>query len=155
MPSSTGSTSRSISTARSDFAHTQWWSVVRYGTFTTEHKASVDLSPVVWCKASGTLQGVPAGDGPCHEYAVAGSSETVANLFEEAQEPFNAGAWVKRWQKAEVLASASDPGNKKKAKVEKFTPLDFTAMVLHKNLLTPNAVLAHVQEYGSHACQLY
>ncbi|CAE7938979.1 unnamed protein product [Symbiodinium necroappetens] len=67
-------------------------------------------------KASGTLQGVPAGDGPCHEYAVAGSSETVVNLFEEAQEPFNAGAWVKRWQKAEVLASASDPGNKKKGR---------------------------------------
>lgn len=135
-------------------SHTQWWSVVRYGTFTTEHKASVDLTPLVWCKAAGTLQGVPAGDGPCHEYVVAGSSETVVNLFEEAQEPFNAGAWVKRRQKAEVLA-ASDPGNKKKAKVEKFTPLDFTAMVLHKNLLTPNAVLAHVQEYGSHACQLY
>ena len=120
---------------------------MRYGTFTTEHKASVDLSPLVWCKASGTLQGVPAGDGPCHEYAVTGSSETVVNLFKEAPEPFNAGAWVKRRQKAEVLASASDPGNKKKAKVEKFTPLDFTAMVLHKNLLTPNAVLAHVQLY--------
>ena len=78
---------------------------------------------------------------------MAGSSETFVNLFEEAQEPFNARAWVKRRQKA-------DPGNKKKAKVEKFTPLDFAAMVLHKNLVTPNAVLAHVQEYGSHACQL-
>ena len=115
----------------------------------TAHKASVDLSPLVWCKAARTLQGVPAGDRPCHEYVVAGSSETVVNLFEEAQEPFNAGAWVKRRQQAEVLASASDPGNKKKAKVEKFTPLDFTAMVLRKNLLTPNAALAHVQEYGS------
>ncbi|CAE7740581.1 unnamed protein product [Symbiodinium microadriaticum] len=28
-------------------------------------------------------------------------------------------------------------------------------MVLHKNFLTPNAVLAHVQEYGSHAFPLY
>ena len=86
---------------------------------------------------------------------MAGSSETVGNHFEEAQEPFNAGAWVKCRQQAEVLASASDSGNKKMGKVEKFTPLDFTAMVLHKNFLTPNAVLAHVQEYGSHAFQLY
>ena len=136
-------------------SHTQWWSVVRYGVFTTDHKQAVDLTPLVWLKAAGALEGVQVGHGPCHEYVVPGSSNIVLNLYEEAQEPFNASAWVKRRQKAEVLASAPGPGNKKKAKVEKFTPLDFTAMVLEKNLLTPNAVLAYVQDHGSHACQLY
>ena len=29
-------------------SHTEWWSVVRCGAFTTEHKASVDLTPLEW-----------------------------------------------------------------------------------------------------------
>ena len=136
-------------------SHTQWWSIVRYGVFTTERKPEVDLAPLVWFKTAGTLEGVRSGHGPCHEFAAPGSRNTIVNLYEDAQEPFNANAWVKRRQQAEALANAPVHGSKKKAKVEKYTQLDFTAMVLDKNLLTPNAVLAYVQEHGSHACQLY
>jgi hypothetical protein len=134
-------------------SHTQWWSVVRYGVFTTEHKLAVDQTPLVWLKTFGALQPVQAGQGPCHDYCVTGNSKTCVNLYEESQEPFNAASWTKRRQKVEAMAAGEAGG--KKAKVAKFTPLDFTALVLDKSLLTPSAVLAHVQDHGSQACQLY
>jgi len=43
----------------------------------------------------------------------------------------------------------------KKPKKEPFTKLDFSAVVLHHRLLTPNAVLEHMFEKGSKAMQLW
>ena len=39
--------------------------------------------------------------------------------------------------------------------MEEYTQLDFTTMVLDKNLMMPNVVLASVQEHGSRLCQLH
>ena len=52
-------------------SHAQWWSAVRYGTFTTERKQTVDSSPLAW----------------------AASGEPL-NLYEESQEPFQAAAFM-------------------------------------------------------------
>ena len=119
-------------------SHTQWWSAVRYCVFTTEHKPVVDPEPLVWVAEHGLL---PHGD-------------TRVNLYQEAQEPWNAHALRKRREVAE-MSSAGQAAQNKKAKVGKFTLLDFTALVIDQNLTTPNAVLSYVQQHGSQACQLF
>jgi len=119
-------------------SHTQWWSAVRYCIFTTEHKPTVDPEPLVWVAQHGLL---PPGD-------------MRVNLYQEAQEPWNAHALRKRRESAE-MARAGQEAQGKKAKLGKFNLLDFTALVIDQNLTTPNAVLSYVQQHGSQACQLF
>ncbi|CAE7414057.1 Ikbke [Symbiodinium sp. CCMP2456] len=135
--------------------HKQWWSALRYGVFTTERKPVVDLQPVAWLKSLGSLEAIQVGDRPCQEFVVPGRDAVVLNLYEESQEPWSATMWTKRRQQAEAAAAGAEASSGKKARVPKFNLLDFTALVLEKQLLTPSAVLAYVQEYGSHACQLF
>lgn len=114
-------------------SHTQWWSAVRYGVFTTEKKPVVDNSPLVWV----------------NELGVVAADNGQVNLYEEAQEPFNAAAHRKRREQQERQAAG------KKAKVARFNLLDFTALVLDKGLATPNAVVSYVQQHGSQGAQLF
>ncbi|CAE7522337.1 F52C9.6 [Symbiodinium sp. CCMP2592] len=135
--------------------HKQWWSALRYGVFTTERKPVVDFQPVAWLKSLGSLEAIQVGDRPCQEFVVPGRDAVVLNLYEESQEPWSATMWTKRRQQAEAAAAGAEASGGKKARVPKFNLLDFTALALEKKLLTPSAVLAYVQEYGSHACQLF
>ena len=135
--------------------HTQWWSAVRYGVFTTAHKHVVDQEPLVWVKGPGVLEPHQTGPGAVQEYRVPGTDNVIVDLYEEAQQPYSASLWIKRRQKAEAAAAGEAAVSGKKTKAVKFTPLDFTALVLDKGLRTPNAVLAYVQEHGSQAAQLY
>ena len=77
-------------------SHTMFWSAVRYGAFATGKKPSVDDSPLTW-----TADGTPM------------------NLYEEAQEPFNAAALKSRREKREREAPEVDGplGPKQKQKV--------------------------------------
>ena len=50
-------------------SHTQFWSAVRYLVFTTDRKVTVDSEPLQWTKTG-----------------------VLMNLYEEAQEPWNAQA---------------------------------------------------------------
>ena len=133
--------------------HTQWYSPVRYGVFTTEHKAVVDLAPLVWTQAGGTLEAVKDGPGPHHRFKA--DNGGILSLYEESQEPFNASALRKRREKTEAAAVGEAEATGKKPKVAKFNQLDFTALVLDKGLPTPNAVLAYAQDFGSQTCQLF
>jgi hypothetical protein len=108
-------------------SHTQWWSAVRYGTFATEKKPQVDNAPLVWA---------------------AGGREL--NLFEEAQEPWNAQALKRRREQGAVQAAAEAAAGKK-TKGERFTSVDFKALVLAEHLTTPSAVMEYVQLKGSAA----
>ena len=110
--------------------HSQWWSAVRYICVPGGTKVTVDAEPLAWSQ-----------DG------------RPVNLFEASQEPFNAHALKARREKA-----AMDPGPaaaSKRAKTERFTKLDFTALVIAEGLGTKNAVMAFVQEKGSTAMQSF
>ena len=106
--------------------HTQWWSAVRYGTFATERKTFVDEGPLVWVASGGEL-----------------------NLYEESQEPFNAAASKRRREAAAARAGGEGAG--KKAKAERFSSVDFKALVLAEGLMTANAVMEYAQQKGSAA----
>ncbi len=109
-------------------SHAQFWSAVRYGTFTTERKPVVDSSPLTWSATGESL-----------------------NLFEEAQEPFNARALK---QRREVKASVASAGDAKKAKLS-FTKLDLNALIIAEGLRSAAAVVAHVKSKGSTEMQLF
>jgi len=122
-------------------SHTQWWSAVRYGTFTTDRKPQVDEAPLVWV-----------------------SNGRELNLYEESQEPWNAGALKRRREKAAVQAAGSAAREeaagraagsgvraKKKVAGERFANVDFKALVLSESLTTPNAVMEYAQLKGSMA----
>ena len=66
-----------------------------YGIFTTEHKPEVDQRPLVFLKSVGVLEPV-AGHGQALEFTAPRMNSVVVNLYEEAQEPFNANLWTKR-----------------------------------------------------------
>lgn len=105
--------------------HTQFWSTVRYGFFTSPTKPVVDAKPLPYTK-----------DG------------TPLNLYEESQEPFCAGAWKRRREEKEQTS-----WNNKKAC--RFTIMDFTAVVLDKGLKTPAAVESYAQTKGSVGMKAY
>ena len=154
MPFKTALRQRSGLASHWSTSHSQWWSAVRYGIFTTEHKPEVDQRPLVFLKSVGVLEPV-AGHGQALEFTAPRMNSVVVNLYEEAQEPFNANLWTKRRQKAETSAAGAASAAGKQAKTAKFNLMDFTALVLDKGLATPNAVLAYVQQHGSHGCQLF
>ena len=111
-------------------SHTQWWSAVRYLCVPSEQKPRVDAERLAWAQDGSTI-----------------------NIFEASQEPFNALALKARREKA-----AMDPppaAVAKRATTEKFTKLDFTALVLAQGLRTKNEVMAYVQQNGSSAMQSF
>lgn len=101
--------------------HTQVASVVRYLHKTTEHKKVVDRSPEVWTRDGRKLK-----------------------LSDLCNEPFQADAWNANREKR-----VSQPIADKKKKQEKFTHLDFKALVLAESLFTPSAALEYIQEKGT------
>ena len=110
--------------------HTQFWSMVRYGYFTTDKKPVVD---------------VPG----CLPWSHDGSS---LDLYKESQEPWNASAHQARREKREREAYAvATPGAKKKAKTDEkpFSKMDFFALVEKEDLKTPAAVMAFAKKQGS------
>ena len=108
-------------------SHTQLWSAVRYLHIPTNRKRRVDRKPEVWTRDGRTL-----------------------NLYEMSQQPFQASAW-----KADRERRASEPLHEKTGKnTERFTKLDFNALILAERLLTPSAVIEHVMEKGSLVMQL-
>ena len=104
MPFKTALRQRSGLASHWSTSHSQWWSAVRYGIFTTEHKPEVDQRPLVFLKSVGVLEPV-AGHGQALEFTAPRMNSVVVNLYEEAQEPFNANLWTKRRQKAETSAA--------------------------------------------------
>jgi hypothetical protein len=108
-------------------SHAQFWSAVRYGAFATERKPTVDPTPLTWQPGGAQL-----------------------NVFQEAQQPFNASALKQRRE----AASAADSGPSKKSK-HSFTKLDFTALVISENLRSAAAVVSHVKQRGSVEMQHY
>ena len=109
-------------------SHTQMWSAVRYCVVPTDHKPQVDQTPLVWTSDGKEL-----------------------NLFEEAQEPFNAKALKKR---REMLSLAPAPEGKQ-PKVARFNKMDLTSLILAEGLRSPAEVMAHVQEKGSLEMQAF
>ena len=107
--------------------HTEFFSIARYLQKTTDHKPIVDRDPVVWTRDGRKL-----------------------NMFKECQEPFQVNLWVARRE-----ARLSEPISEKKAKKERFTHLDFKALVLKHSLLTPNAVLEYFEENASPEMMLW
>jgi hypothetical protein len=101
--------------------HTQFWSAVRYGHIPTVKKPDVDPDPYPW-----------TADG------------TELDLFAESQRPFNATMWKRRREEA-VREAAADP----RKKLRRFGKLDFTAIVMDKELTTKAAVMAYFQKHGS------
>ena len=110
--------------------HTEWWSVVRYDTFTTATKPKIDEEPLVWQANGGEL-----------------------NLFEESQEPFIARVAKRRREQAATKAAGVAFASGTKVKAERFSTVDFKALVLAEGLKTPNAVMEYVQLKGSVAAQ--
>ena len=94
----------------------------------TARKPVVDASPLSW-----------AADGRALE------------LYEESQEPFNAGALKRRREKAEAAREGGNPpsGGDPPGPPAKFSKLDLYALVLAEDLRTPAAVMRHVQDKGS------
>lgn len=133
--------------------HTQLWSAIRYGVFTTDHKPVVDAEPLVWTLAGGTLKQVRDGEQPWLDFV--SEAGTVFNLHTASQEPWNAKALKRRREKAEVMEAGAAALGSKKPKIAAFNRLDFLALVLEQDLLTPTAVLAHVKQSGSAACRLF
>lgn len=107
-------------------SHTEWCSVVRYMTHTSSpHKPEVDSERLVW-----SAPGVNF------------------DVFEDAQEPFVAKAWTRRRQHKDEAAETSTSKHN-------FSKLDFTALVIDRELKTKKRVLAYVQDYGTAAMQSF
>ncbi|CAE8624319.1 unnamed protein product [Polarella glacialis] len=109
--------------------HSEWWSAVRYGVFTTQRKPSVDASPLMWAANGKAL-----------------------SLHEEAQQPFLAAKRKRDRELAEQLAHSSGGATKKQPG---FNKLDLYAVIIDKKLRTTSAVMAYVQGFGSQQMQLF
>ena len=104
-------------------SHSMLWSATRYCTHRTDHK-EVDEHPLPWL--------------PNDEHL--GNGFVVESwLFEKSQEPFNAPA-IKRRREVAVMKA----GGSKHAKTEKFSKLDFVALVQDQGLRTPNQAIAYM-----------
>ena len=106
--------------------HTQLWSAVRYGAVVSERKPVVDDEPLSLCMASGE----------------------PLNLYEESQEPYNAGAWKRRREQKEMT---EDPQEHK----GHFRQLDLTSIILTSNLKSPMDVMEYAQHKGSVQMQVF
>jgi len=108
-------------------SHTEFFSIVRYLHKTTTHKKSVDRDPLIWTHDGRKL-----------------------NKFVECQQPYQSKGWKTRRE-----TSISEPITAKKEKKERFTHLDFKALVLEEKLSTPSGVLAYFQDKGSGEMMLW
>ena len=106
--------------------HSQLWSALRYITVATPKKLVVDQSVFVWSQ-----DGHPV------------------DLVALSQEPWTSSAWQKRREGREAKAAAEG------APAPAFNKLDFMALVLSKHLHTKASLLAYVQDFASHAAQLF
>ena len=109
-------------------AHSEWWSVVRYGYMPNppkKPKQALDPAPLKWSK-----RGVQF------------------DLHEDCQEPYNAQSWRVRHEKREV--EAADEG-----KACKYTKLDLQSVILSKGLRTKEAVMTYASLRGSASMQAY
>ena len=104
-------------------SHTEFCSVLRYCTHTSDKKLAVDEEALSWSHN---------GD--------------EVDLFGESNEHYSAAARKKR---REIAVMRPDPT--KKQKRESFTKLDLTSLALAENLKTPAQVMAFVKKRGSSA----
>ena len=105
--------------------HREWWSVLRYGVFPSEHKPHVDQDYLVWFAEGETC-----------------------DVFAESQQPYNSKAWRgRREQKDKEAAAVGKPAT--------FSKLDFTSLVLSEGLSTRAAVLRYVQDHGTEAMRAF
>ena len=115
--------------------HTLFFSAVRYGTHTTDHKET-DTDPLVW---------LADGSHTSEDF------ERTSWLFENSNAPFMAKVIKRRREEA-----AMKDGSLKRGKTKQtFTKLDFTALVLDKSLRTPCEVMEYVQKAGSAVMQAW
>ena len=112
--------------------HKLMWSAVRYGVFPTPLKPDVDAEPWVWTPTRQAF----AKDCP------------DVDLFQLAQEPFQADSWRKRREKQDMDASL-------KRTSATFGKLDLTALVVSKHLWTKDSLLAYIQDHGTSAMQVF
>ena len=119
-------------------SHTQFWSAVHYGLYPSPKKPVVDATPYMWASD----QTWPTGAAP------AGSPGRSA-LFEAAQRPWQAGAWKGRSEAAHIDAAAGT------GKAPRITKLDVTAVIVEKQITTPSALMAYVQDSGSTPMQAW
>lgn len=107
-------------------SHAQLWSAVRYLCVPSPSKPEVDAKPHVW-----TRDGHPV------------------DLYALSQQPFVAEAWRLRREQRERESLVAEE------RAPSYNKLDLTALVLSKGFKTKSALLAHVQEHGSAAMQLF
>ena len=105
-------------------SHGMFYSAVRYGYIATERKPLVDASSIQWTR-----------------------SGAVLNLFEESQEPWNAGVLKRR--REEAARCAAGMPEKKRREAGRFTKLDFMGVVVSSGLTTPAMVMEYMQSSGS------
>jgi len=116
-------------------SHKEFYSTVRHGRFSTHHKPVVDETPLTW---------TPDGK--------------ALDLYVESQEPWNARAFMKKRELAEASAGGQAVSTSKKVKdneTAKSSKLDCIALVASRQLMTPAAVLDHVQTGGSDAMRAF
>ena len=105
-------------------SHTQLWSVLRYLVHATDKKPVVDQDRVTYT----------------HD-------DSEFNVFEESNEKFEAKLWKRRREE-----KVSEPKTKK-TKPERFTKLDFFALVLDQDLRTVDQARTYFQDKGSAVMQ--
>ena len=107
--------------------HTMLWSTFRYIIVPSAKRPTVDANPLQWTHDGARM-----------------------DLYEESQEPYTADACKRRREQTEMEVEAGCGGKK-----QRFTKLDFTSVVLSRNLDTKAKVLAYVQTKGSKGMQVF
>ncbi|CAK0878955.1 unnamed protein product [Prorocentrum cordatum] len=113
-------------------SHQRMWSAVRYGYMETPAKPDVDDAPWVWQP----------------DWAGFARENDAIDLFEMSQEPYMAGAWVKRREATDKAAGAM--GTK-----TTFDLVDLTSTIIAKHLWTKGSLMAYVQDRGTKAMQRF
>ncbi|CAK0825254.1 unnamed protein product [Prorocentrum cordatum] len=111
-------------------SHRRMWSAVRYGHMETPAKPDVDDAPWVWQP----------------DWAGFARENDAIDLFEMSQEPYMAGAWVKRREATDKAAGAM--GTK-----TTFELVDLTSTIIAKHLWAKDSLMAYVQDRGTKAMQ--
>ena len=87
----------------------------------------------------------PAVDASPYQWSHDGQ---VLDLFEAAQQPYQAQLWRQRREHKDCADAA-------RGKASVFTKLDLTSLIVSKRLQTKDAVLAYVQQHGTVSMQSY
>ena len=113
--------------------HTQLWSAIRYGYIATPVKPDVDETPWIWTPE---WSGFENAEG------------CPVDLFELAQEPFQAAAWTKRRE-------LKDKESAKTGAKSSFGLLDLKSLIMAKHLYSKDCLLAYIQDHGTAAMQVF